>query len=138
MSLDGAIQHIQALALSSTDTTITAAPDYPVDDATKLPLSISYMKGGTGQADDAGTSRLLVNLGCDVHFSRDNIKLAYKQINLFVPEFIKRLNGDPTLNGNVQTIVFPVPWQVVPAQFNTIVTQMVTFDITVKFREASI
>ena len=138
MSLDGAIQRIQALALSSTDTTIKAAPDYPVDDATILPLSISYIKGGTAQADDAGTSRLLITLGCDVHFSRDNIKLTYKQIDLFVPEFLKRLSGDPTLNGTVQTIVYPIAFSVVPAQFNTIVTQMVTFDITVKFREASI
>ena len=138
MTIDTAIARIQALALSSTDTEIKSAPSYPVEDANVLPLAITYIKSGQAQADDASAARLLLTVGCDVHFSRISLKQACIQINLFVPEFLKRLSGDPTLNGAVDTIVYPVTFQVVPVDFNGIPTLSASFDITLKFREAAL
>ena len=139
MTIDTAIARIQAIALSSTDIEIKTAPNYPVEDLTGImPLAITYIKSGSAQADDATAARLLLTVGCDVHFNRVSIADAYKKIDKFVPEFLKRLSGDPTLSGTVDTIVFPITFQVVPAQFNAVITQMVSFDITLKFREASI
>lgn len=139
MSLNTAIARIQTLALSSTDINITNAPEFPLEDLSgSLPLAITYLKSGQAQADDATASRLLLTVGCDVHFSRQNVGFTYKQIQLFVPEFLRRLSGDPSLNSTAQTIVFPILFQVLPAQFNAVITQMVSFDITLKFREAAI
>jgi hypothetical protein len=66
------------------------------------------------------------------------MKSAYTQINLIIPEFLERLAGDPTLGGDVDTIVFPVSFAVSATQWNTIATQMVSFTIPVKYRESPI
>lgn len=132
--IDGAIQRIQEIVLSSSDTTIKAAPNYPIDDANILPLSIAYIASGQSTADDAGAMRMMLTLKVDIHFSRVSIVEAYKQISKFIPEFLKRLAGDPTLNGNVDTIVYPVTFEVVPMQYNAIITQAVSISIPVKIR----
>ena len=66
------------------------------------------------------------------------MKGAYTQINLIIPEFLERLAGDPTLGATVETIVFPVSFEVSPVQWNTIPTQMVSFTVPVKYRESPI
>ena len=139
MSIDTAIARIQAIALSSTDISITNAPSYPVEDlAGAMPLVLTHLVSGQAQADDATAARLIHTVNCDVFFNRTSLTQSYKQINLFVPEFLKRLSGDPTLASTVDTIVFPVTYVVGPVQFNSILTEMASFAITVKFREASI
>jgi hypothetical protein len=69
---------------------------------------------------------------------RLSIKSAYTQLDLIIPEFLKRLAGDPTLGGTVDTIVFPVSFSVQPAQWDKVVTQMVSFKVPVKYREGPI
>jgi len=63
------------------------------------------------------------------------MKGAYTQINKLIPEYLQRLAGDPTLNGKVDTIVFPVSFTVSAAQWDKVVTQMVSFKIPLKFIE---
>ena len=137
-AVDSAIARLQDIVQSCTDTTVTSAPDYPIEDATSLPLAITHITDGTGNADNATTAQLNLNLSVDVHFARVNIKDAYTRINKIIPEFLCRLAGDPTLNGTVDTIIFPVAVSVAPAQWNTIVTQMVTFTVPVKLLETPI
>jgi hypothetical protein len=131
--IDDAISRLQVIALACT--ALKAAPAYPVSDATVLPLAIAYITTGTGQADDVTTARLLLTVSVDVHFNRQSIKDAYTKIDKFIPEYLQRLAGDPTLNGKVDTIIFPVSFNVVPAQWDQVTTQMVSFQIPLKFLE---
>lgn len=133
-----AIKNLQEIVLSSSDTTIKAAPDYPVEDANVLPLSIAYISNGQSTADDDGSARMLLTLKVDVHFSRVSIVEAYKQINRFVPELLKRLAGDPTLGGSVDTIVYPITFEVLPMQYNAIITQAVSVSVPVKIRTGTL
>ena len=133
--IDDAIVKIQNHALALTSETIRSAPYRPVDNAGALPLVITYIAEGTGQADDASTARLLMTINADFHVNRTSMKSAYTQLNNIIPEFLKRLAGDPTLGGTVDTINFPVSFTVTPAQWDAVVTQMASFSIPVKFIE---
>ena len=134
--IDNAISRLQAIALSCTSTTIKAAPDKPPEDASILPLAVAHITTGSGTADNATDARLLLNVGVDIHFSHVSLKSAYTQINAIIPEYLERLCGDPTLVGNVDTIVFPVTFTVAPAEWDKITTQMVSFIVPLKFKES--
>ncbi len=136
--IDDAIARLQYHALSLTDAKIKGAPTYPVEDASVLPLAIAYISEGTGNVDDVTTARMLLNVKVDFHVSRISMKSAYMELNAIIPQFLRRLAGDPTLNGKVDTIIFPVSFTVSPAQWDRVVTQMVSFTIPLKFREAPI
>jgi hypothetical protein len=64
------------------------------------------------------------------------MKSAYTQLNNIIPEFLQRLAGDPTLSGNVDSIVFPVTFNVSAAQWDRVVTQMASFAEALKRRKA--
>lgn len=134
--IDDAIKKLQAHALACTSTTIKAAPDYPPEDASILPLAITYIAEGTGRADNATTARLLFTVNVDIHFSRVTLKSAYTQLNAIIPEYLERLAADPTLGGTVETINFPISFRVVPAEWGSLVTSMVQFQIPLKFMES--
>jgi hypothetical protein len=133
--IDDAIARLQDIALSCTDVALQNAPDYPIEDATALPLVITHITDGTGNADNATTAQLNLSLSVDMHFARANIKDAYQKINKIIPEYICRLCGDPTLAATVDTIIFPVAVSVAPAQWDRITTQMVTFTVPIKTLE---
>lgn len=133
--IDDAITRLQYHALAITSTTIRGAPSYPVEDATVLPLAIAYIAEGSGNVDDSSTARLLLTVKVDFHVNRMSMKSAYTELNNIVPEYLKRLAGDPTLNGKVDTIIFPVTFMVMPAQWDRVVTQMASFTVPLKFRE---
>ena len=133
--IDDAIIQLQTHALAITSETIRSAPYKPIEGAPVLPLAIAYIAEGTGQADDITTARLLLTVNVDFHVRRDSMKSAYTQLNNIIPEYLQRLAGDPTLGGNVDTIMFPVSFTVAPAQWDAIVTQMASFSIPLKFLE---
>ena len=134
--IDTAIQRVQTLAQACAfDATSrkVGAPSYPIEDAGVLPVSIAYISSGTATDLDASSTKMMINIGCDVHFDRQILKLTYQMIDTFIPDFVQRLGGDPTLGGSVSTIVYPVTFSVSPADWNTIVTQVASFVIPVKF-----
>lgn len=134
--IDTAIQRIQTIARATvfeSTKTIKNAPDYPVDDAAILPLVITHLSSGSVMEMNATDTKLMVNISTDVHFDRNILKLTYQKIDTFIPDFIQRLGGDPTLGGSVSTIVFPATFTVQPAEWDSVITQMVTFTIPVKF-----
>jgi C4-dicarboxylate transporter len=133
--IDNAVQRLQTIALAITSETVRGAPSYPVEDASVLPLAIAHIASGSGQADEATTARLLLTVNVDFHVSRVSMKSAYTQLNNIIPEFLQRLAGDPTLSGNVDSIVFPVTFNVSAAQWDRVVTQMASFAVPLKFRE---
>lgn len=133
--IDSAITRLQYHALACTTETVRGAPSYPPDDASVLPLSIAYIAEGTMSQDNATNTRLLFTINVDIHVSRTTMKSSYTQLNNIIPDFLKRLGGDPTLNASVDTINFPVSFTVGPAQWDRVTTQMVSFKVPVKFME---
>ena len=133
--IDDAVSRLQYHALAITGTTVRGAPSYPTEDASVLPLAIAYISDGTGNIDDSTTARLLMTVKVDFHVNRMSMKSAYTELNNIIPEYLRRLAGDPTLNGKVDTIIFPVSFTVTPAQWDRAVTQMVSFSVPLKFRE---
>lgn len=131
--VDNAIAALQDIALTCTN--IKNAPDYPVEDATALPLVITHIVQGDGIADNATMAQLDLVVNVDFHFARVNIKDAYTRINTLIPEFLQKLCGHPTLNATIDTIQFPVSFSVSPAQWDTVVTQMVSFSVPFKTLE---
>jgi hypothetical protein len=134
--IDTAVQRLQVIAKATAFDAahnIGFTPSYPVDDAGVLPMVITHVSGGAITEMNATDTKLTLSISSDVHFNRSNIKIAYQQIDTFIPDFIQRLGGDPTLGGSVSTIIFPVPFVVVTAEWGSIQTQMVQFTIPVKF-----
>jgi hypothetical protein len=129
-AIDDAVARIQDIALQMTG--IKAAPDYPVDDATNLPLVITHCTGATVTAEDATWCKQLYSINTDIHLPRIHLKRTYELVNTYLPDFAKRLAGDPTLNGKVATIVFPVTVTVSPADWDKVITQMISFQMQVK------
>lgn len=131
--VDNAIAALQDIALTCTN--INNAPDYPVEDATALPLVITHIVQGDGIADNATMAQLDLTVNVDFHFARVNIKDAYTRINALIPEYLQKLCGHATLNGTIDTIQFPVTFSVSPAQWDAVITQMVSFAVTFKTLE---
>jgi hypothetical protein len=139
MTILAAIQRVNALALAMTSVTIKSAPDYPIENADPFPMVITYLQGGTLEFGTADTLYLFPTLAVEFHFSRVNLQETYRQINLVVPEFSKRLAGDPTLNGNVSTVQAgddnPLAFSVRPFEWGSVKSQMVLFTLPYKVME---
>lgn len=136
MTIATALTRLQVLALACTG--IKGAPDYPVSDAGVLPLSIAHLVSGDGTAQDATTNQMRVVANVDFHFNRMSLKDAYTKITALVPEFLDRLAGDPKLGGAVDTIIFPVTFEVTPTQWDSVATQMCSFAVPMKLRNTSV
>jgi len=130
MSIANAVERLQAIAGQVTG--VKHAPQYPVEDALTLPLCIAHLTGGESTMDDATQYRHFANLSADFHVSRISLRQAYSQIGAIADEFTARLAGDPTLAGNVDTIVFPIQYTVSPAEWDRVTTQMISFTVRVK------
>lgn len=129
--IDNAIARIQDIALQCTG--IHNAPDYPVEDATALPLVITHIVEGDGYAMNADVVQMDLVVNADFHFARVNIKDCYKKIDTLIPEFLQRLGGaEATLNSTIDTIQYPITFTVAPAQWDAVITQMVSFVIPFK------
>jgi len=135
-AIDTATARLQTLALACTG--IRGAPAYPVEDAGVLPLAIAHIVSGDGTAQDFGTNQMRLTANVDFHFNRMSLKDAYTRIDTLIPEYMNRLAGDPKLGGAVDTIIFPVTFEVSPAQWDAVVTQMCSFAVTFKLRENSV
>lgn len=135
--IDNAISRLQELAIisGSSDNPIKFAPSTPVEDASVLPMAIAHLISGQTSNDNASTVRFQPTVAVDFHFSRLNMGRAYTDIDYTAVQFAKLLGGDPTLNGTIDTINFPVPFNISPAQWDKVTTQMLRFEVQFKTLE---
>ncbi len=108
MTLHTAVTRLQAISISSSDLAIKSAPDYPVSDASVAPFTIAYIGSGEVMATSGTTTRYIVNLYVDFYTNVQILKDAFTKADAYVMEFPRKLAGDPTLGGAVDTIVFPI------------------------------
>lgn len=132
--VDTTIARIQAIALKVAQ--VKSAPNYPVEESSVLPMVITYMKSGDMAAQNATDVKFKAVIQADLHipYTVGGLKEIYTRLNLMVPDFLQRLGGDPTLNGSVSTIVYPVTFTQAPGpEYNKAPTLAVSFQIPVKF-----
>jgi hypothetical protein len=131
--IENAVKRLQVLALSCAE--IKHAPDYPTEDAAVLPFAVAHLSSGTASPDNKTTLRFLPIVNVDFHFSRVNLANAYRQASAVALEYSAKLGGDPTLAGAVDTIVFPVTFDVAAAEWDRVTTLMLRFSIPLKTLE---
>ena len=133
------VYHALATEYNASKDTVNYAPSYPPEDGTApTPFTVTHIMRGTVEAQDASFVKHLMTIGVDFHIGIDYLKETYKQIDTIVPDFTKRLAGDPNLNGNVDTIVFPVRYEVTPSDWNGILTVLLRFEVDIKVMETPI
>jgi len=135
--IDNAITRLQAIALecSSSDVTIRSAQALPTGDAVNLPMSVAHIISGQATAMNKTDLQFEPVVAVDFHFNRTSLKQAYKEIDAIAIEYPKRLAGDPTLDGSVDTIQFPVTFEVSPVEWDRVQTQMLRFSVPLKTLE---
>ena len=132
--IDDTITRLQQLALLSAEVSVKSAPQTPPESAAVLPLSVAWISGGIVEAVAYGDVKMILNIRVDIHVNLKTLKSAYTQINGIIPDFMRRLAGDPSLNGEVSTVVFPVNVEVSPMKWNNQDTLMAAFTVPVKVR----
>jgi hypothetical protein len=134
--IDRATARIADLARAMAGITIKSAPDYPVENAEPLPFVVSYPANGSFHATNATVLHNFPVLAVEFHFSRINLREMQKQINTVVYEFPRRLAGDPTLDGNVLTVVMsqdrPIEYTSGPFEWAGVTTHRLLFTVPIK------
>lgn len=135
-AIDNAIARVQDIVGEITGIEFKSAPDYPIENADPFPMSIAYVGGGQFYATNATVHHNFPALVVEFHFSRVNLKQTYQQINSVILEFPRRIVADPTLAGNVTTVVMtqdqPIQYSVRPFQFGKVMSQMLMYTIPIK------
>lgn len=139
-AIDNAITRIQTIVDSLTSVTFKSTPDYPIENADPFPMSVVYLGGGQFTATNATVHHNFPTINVEFHLSRVNLKQTYQQINAIALEFPRRLVADPTLGGNITTIVMskdlPITYTVRPYSFGSVTSQMMLFVIPIKTLQA--
>lgn len=146
MTIQGAIARLQNIVDACTTVEFRSAPDYPVENQDAFPLSVAYIASGRFMFTNATIHHNFAVINLELHFSRTNLKQAYQQIEKIAIELPKRLAKDPTLDGNIETILAtrdePITYTVRPFQWTpqgatpVVVSQMLMFTIPFKMLQA--
>jgi hypothetical protein len=136
-AIDNAAARIQDIVLQMSSITIKSAPDYPVENADPFPFVATFAASG----EFYGGSVVLKNfpvLNVEFHFSRVNIKQMQQQINAVAYEFPRRIAGDPTLNGTVETVVMTeesrISYTSADAEWAGVKAKALVFQLPVKLK----
>lgn len=134
MTLTTAVARVQAIARQCTG--VRASPAQPTESADVLPVAISWPENGTLTPNDATFTTGLHTIRCEMHASRDMLKDAVQKITGWAEQFPKHLAGDPTLDGAVDSIVFPVTYSVQSIQWGETPTLALVWQVPVKILAA--
>lgn len=111
--LTDAISRIQTLMANVTgisgNVDIHSSTDAPTDAQIALPFIITYpLTGELTRMSDFGQE--LHTVSTEAHFSRNFLEKAIEEAIDVIPKMRNELYSDPTLNGQVSTIVFPIKY----------------------------
>jgi hypothetical protein len=139
MSLQAAVLYLNDIvgAISG----INGAPDYPTESQGTFPFSICYPGSGEFEWEpyEALRGRHIINL--EVHFNRSNLAKAMKEMLPMVEAVRDVLKTDPTLGGNVDTIIASggqaITYTTVYVEIGEVKTIALRFRIPVKIKEGT-
>lgn len=135
MTLVTAVARVQAIARQCTG--VSTAPAQPPENVEILPVSIAWPESGELTGNDATYSRGQHVIRCEMHMPRDILQTAVSRLTTWAEQFPKLLAGDPTLDGAVTTIVFPVTYSVQSIQWGNTPTLALVWAIPVKILAAT-
>lgn len=110
MTLAGAITQLQVISLACSG--MKAAPATLPDNMSAYPFTICYPGSGELNCEGYDATRAIHNLTLDFHAGP--ITMRGLSMNTGIPileELHRRIALDPTLGGNVSTLVFPIVYQ---------------------------
>lgn len=135
-NLDDAVSRIQEIVNECSSVKFMSYPEYPIENADPFPMSVCFVDNGTFNFTNATIHHNFPVIRLELHFSRINLKQAYQQINALVIELPRRLAGDPTLGGNIETVLAtkdqPAAYRVLDFEYGKIKSKMLLFMIPVK------
>jgi hypothetical protein len=138
--IDNAVARLADIVLSMSTIAIKSAPDYMVENVEPCPFAAIYASGARVYATNSTVLHNYITIAVEFHLSRINIKQMQQQANAIMYEFPRRLAGDPTLNGTVETILFsadnPIEATSGPFEWQQVSTHRILFPVPVKFRPA--
>lgn len=100
-----AIARIQVLARRLDG--IREAPEYAPESVNQFPFAVAYYRQGDTTLM-SGYRKGLHTLACNIFVARQLLPAAIRQAMPFYERFLAALEADPTLDGTVSTIVWPV------------------------------
>jgi hypothetical protein len=135
-AITSAIARVQDIAQACTTVVFKSAPDYPIESADPFPMSIAFVSSVSAYAANSSTTILFPIITLELHFSRINLKDTYTKLNEIAIEFPRRIAGDPTLNGTVDTVICTdddrLEGTIAPFDWGNIKSQCLKFDIKFK------
>lgn len=132
-----AIARIQTLARGLAG--MREAPEYVPENINQFPFALTYYRQGNTTAM-TGWRKGLHTVFCEIHVARQILPAALKTAMPYYQSMIAALEGDPTLDGTVSTIVWPVNHTFGWLEFGTIEANKNIgwrFEITVKQETSS-
>lgn len=103
MTLEAAIRNLQTHSLSVTG--IKAAPADPPDSLSVFPFALAYPEGGRILGGSAQFMRGIHIIIVEFHVNRTLLPAAIATAKGYIEEYAGILLGDPTLGGEVDTII---------------------------------
>lgn len=81
------------------------APTYPPDQAGAYPFSAVFPGAATWTGMSGEWAKALETIVCEIHIQRRNLAVDTQVINAFAWGLPKLILADPTLDGNVDTVI---------------------------------
>lgn len=101
MSLEGAITRLQTHALSAG---CLVAPATPPEDLSDYPFSVAYEESGDLHPEAYNHGYDVATIAVDMHVGRQDLPYDVARAYTLRLAFMQKLIGDPTLNGEIETI----------------------------------
>jgi hypothetical protein len=81
------------------------APDFPPEQTAAFPFAVTYPSRATWDIQGGGWMKGLVTVRTEIHVARKDLARDVERVNIFAQAFPNELWSDPTLGGNVDTII---------------------------------
>jgi len=135
MSLTTAVSRVLAIGRQCTGVKIASSPPDSLD---VLPAVVAWPQSGSLSGMDATFSRGIHNIRCEMHVARDVLPTAIATLTGWAEQFPHLLAGDPTLDGAISTVVFPVTYDLLFVEWGGTPTLALAWTVPVKILGAPV
>lgn len=81
------------------------APDYPPEQSAVYPFAVTFPARAEWTSLSAGCMKGLVTVRTEIHVQRRDLARDVERVNVFAQAFPNEIWSDPTLGGNVDTVL---------------------------------
>lgn len=131
--IDTIIAYIQDCA---TNAGARYAPDFPPEQTAVYPFAVTFPARAEWTTPYAGAMKGLVTVRTEIHVQRRDLARDVERANVFAQAFPNEIWDDPTLNGNVDTVLSVNQVEFGPLSWAGTDTLGYVFEITFKVEPA--